>query len=224
MNRNMQLELFTSKDRAQVKQDYSSSFVKNMGLPVHKWYRYTAGFSAEWVKELIISEKVNGRCNIIDPFAGSGTVLLESEFQHVNSIGLEAHPHVYKIAKTKLNWDFNPNIFKERALQFLEQAKYSNNKISDYPNLIVRCFTTPVLEKLDALKQTWVKFVAEDEMKDFLWFIITSILRPCSYVATAQWQYIQPNKTKSKVLDPFNAFEAKVSELYLDMLDMQKIN
>ena len=59
-------------------------------------------------------------------------------------------------------------------------------------------------------------------MKDFLWFIITSILRPCSYVATAQWQYIQPNKTKSKVLDPFYAFEAKVSELYFDMLDMQK--
>lgn len=222
MNQNMQLELFPSKDRTQVKQNYSSTFVKNMVLPIHKWYRYTAGFSAEWVKELIISEKANGRYNIIDPFAGSGTVLLESEFQHVNSIGLEAHPYVYKIAKTKLNWDFSPSVFKERALQFLEQVKFSNNKVSDYPDLIVRCFTTPVLEKLDALKQTWFKFVAEDEMKDFLWFIITSILRPCSYVATAQWQYIQPNKTKSKVLDPFNAFEAKVSELYLDMLDMQK--
>ena len=204
------------------KQDYSATFAGNMALPIHKWYRYTAGFSAEWVRELISLEKAKGRHNIIDPFVGSGTVLLESEFQRVNSIGLESHPYVYKIAKTKLNWNFNPNIFKERALQFLEQVKLGSNKNLEYPDLIVRCFTPATLEKLDLLKRTWFEFVAEDEMKDFLWFIITSILRPCSFVATAQWQYIQPNKTKSKVLDPYSAFEAKVLELYSDMLDMQK--
>lgn len=222
MNQNMQLELFQKNDMPKVKQDYSATFAGNMALPIHKWYRYTAGFSAEWVRELISMEKAKGRHNIIDPFVGSGTVLLESEFQKVNSIGLESHPYVYKIAKTKLNWDFNPSLFKERASQFLEQVKLGNNKNLEYPDLIVRCFTHSTLEKLDLLKRTWFDFVAENEMKDFLWFIITSILRPCSFVATAQWQYIQPNKTKSKVLDPYNAFEAKVLELYSDMLDMQK--
>jgi len=44
-------------------------------------------------------------------------------------------------------------------------------------------------------------------MTDFNWFIITSILRSTSPVGTAQWQYIQPNKTKLKVIDPFIAFE-----------------
>lgn len=222
MNQNMQLELFQKNNMPKAKQDYSATFAGNMALPIHKWYRYTAGFSAEWVRELISLEKAKGRHNIIDPFVGSGTVLLESEFQRVNSIGLESHPYVYKIAKTKLNWNFNPNIFKERALQFLEQVKLGSNKNLEYPDLIVRCFTPATLEKLDLLKRTWFEFVAEDEMKDFLWFIITSILRPCSFVATAQWQYIQPNKTKSKVLDPYSAFEAKVLELYSDMLDMQK--
>lgn len=221
MNQNMQLELFQNTNKRKAKQDYSATFAGNMALPIHKWYRYTAGFSAEWVRELISSEKAKGKHNIIDPFVGSGTVLLESEFQNVNSIGLESHPYVYKIAKTKLNWDFNPNTFKDKALQFLEEAKL-NNKVLNHPDLIVRCFTTSTLEKLNTLKQTWFEFVAEDEMKDFLWFIITSILRPCSYVATSQWQYIQPNKTKSKVLDPYNAFELKVFELHSDMLEMQK--
>lgn len=82
------------KKNIPIKQDHSSTFAGNMSMPIHKWYRYTAGFSAEWVRDLIISEKAKGRYNIIDPFAGSGTVLLESDFQNVNSIGLESHPYI----------------------------------------------------------------------------------------------------------------------------------
>ena len=86
------LELFPEEVKRD--QDYTSTFADNMSLPVHKWYRYTAGFSAVWVKELISREKANGRKKVIDPFAGSGTVLLESEFQNVESMGVEAHPYI----------------------------------------------------------------------------------------------------------------------------------
>src|SRR5690606_33057928 len=57
----------------------SSTFSDNMSLPIHRWFRYSAGFSAIWVNQLIEQEKANGRCRILDPFAGSGTVLLEGE-------------------------------------------------------------------------------------------------------------------------------------------------
>jgi len=70
---------------------------------------------------------------------------------------------------------------------------------------------------LEALKQTWSETEQNDTVKTFNWFLITSILRSCSPVGTAQWQYIQPNKTKAKVIDPFIAFEAKVNQMYLDM-------
>ena len=33
--------------------DNSSTFANNMSLPIHKWYRYTAGFSSEWVKSVV---------------------------------------------------------------------------------------------------------------------------------------------------------------------------
>ena len=31
----------------------SGAFVDNLSLPVHRWYRYSAGFSADWVRRLV---------------------------------------------------------------------------------------------------------------------------------------------------------------------------
>jgi len=213
--RTQTLDLFP--DEVKVEQDYTATFADNMKMPIHKWYRYTAGFSASWVNDLIREEKKNGRTRIIDPFAGSGTVLLESEFAGVESYGVEAQPYIYRIAKAKLNWNYPAEKFKEEALSLLKQAKNKTITQTEFPKLILSCYPIEILQKLEALKQTWLEKKQEDEIKNFNWFIITSILRSTSPVGTAQWQYIQPNKTKSKVIDPFVAFEAKVNAMYLDM-------
>ena len=211
----IELELFPEKIK--VEQDYTATFADNMKMPIHKWYRYTAGFSASWVSDLIRDEQKNGRTRIIDPFAGSGTVLIESEFAGVESIGVESHPYIYKIARAKLNWNFQADKFKKEALSLLKQAKSKNISKTEFPKLIKSCYPLETIQKLEALKQTWLEQEQEEEIKNFNWFIITAILRTTSPVGTAQWQYIQPNKTKSKVIDPFVAFEAKVNDMYSDM-------
>jgi hypothetical protein len=38
---------------SQVSDKTSSTFVSNMTLPVHRWFRYSAGFSAAWVSQVI---------------------------------------------------------------------------------------------------------------------------------------------------------------------------
>lgn len=217
--KNQVLDLFP--EEVKPNQNYTSTFIDNMSLPVHKWYRYTAGFSAIWANELIIKEKANGRKRVIDPFAGSGTVLLESEFENVESIGIEAHPYIFKIAKTKLSWNYSLEKFKKECLDFLKEAKTKQITKTEFPKLIASCYPLEVIQKLEALKQTWFELDQGDEIKNFNWFIITSILRVTSPVGTAQWQYIQPNKTKSKVIDPFVAFETKVHDMYVDMKRLQ---
>ena len=157
------------------------------------------------------------RTRIIDPFAGSGTVLLESEFEGVESYGVEAHPYIYKIAKAKLNWNYPADKFKFSALSLLKQAQSIFITKTEFPKLIESCYPLETIKKLEALKQVWFQMEQEEKIKNFNWFIITSILRATSPVGTAQWQYIQPNKAKSKVLDPFAAFETKVNEMYFDM-------
>ncbi|RZK66961.1 MAG: DNA modification methylase [Pedobacter sp.] len=149
---------------------------------------------------------------------------MESEFANVNSYGVEAHSYIYRIARTKLNWDYPADKFKDEAFRFLDAAKNIDVISESYPKLITDCFPPETLVRLGALKRTWLTSGLKDRLNDFIWFIITSILRSTSPVGTAQWQYIQPNKTKSKVLDPFVAFEKKVNEIYQDMLYLQSLN
>lgn len=205
-------------------QDYSATFAGNMTIPIHGWYRYTAGFSAEWVRNVINENKINDKINIVEPFVGSGTVLLEAEFAGVNSMGVESHPYIYRIAKTKLQWNYNIDEFKASANLLLKNAKTKIIEERTYPALITKCYPIEIINKLESLKIAWLESNDNDELKNFTWFIITAILRATSPVGTAQWQYIQPNKTKGKVLDPYQAYEMKVIQMAKDMKIMQKQN
>ncbi len=99
----------------------SSSFVDNMSLPVHRWFRYSAGFSAQWVEQEINLALQNmvlqqGEVKLLDPFAGSGTTLIAGKRCGVASLGVEAHPFVAIIARAKL-------ADVESVEQFLETGK-----------------------------------------------------------------------------------------------------
>lgn len=198
--------------------DSSSTFEDNMKMPVHRWYRYTAGFSAAWVAQLLEEAKKKTRnLRVIDPFVGSGTVVLESIFHNVNSIGLESNPYVNRIANAKLIWRrLDIHELKKKATQVLTLAKESSLNIPEYPSLIGRCYPVETLSKLHALKMAWVS-LEDSEYKEFIWFLITSILRSCSPVGTAQWQYVLPKKSKSKVIDPYFAYSTKLDEVLTDI-------
>lgn len=195
----------------------SSTFEDNMKLPIHRWYRYTAGFSASWVSKVLEDEIKNGRTHIIDPFVGSGTVAIECTRHPVESYGIESNPYVFKIASAKLKWNELSTLhIKEVANNLLANARNIKTNISEYPILIIKCYPNEALDKLDSLKRACLEM--EDGVdKDFMWFVITSILRSTSPVGTAQWQYIQPNKTKANVLDPYDAFIIKIKDICTDI-------
>ena len=83
----------------------TSTFIDNMSLPIHRWFRYTAGFSAQWVEETVrkyLSKSVhNDNFRVLDPFAGSGTTLLACDKLGIISYGYESHPLIYEIAAGK---------------------------------------------------------------------------------------------------------------------------
>lgn len=215
----IQLELFPTQYT--LESQNSTTFQDNMKLPLHRWYRYTAGFSGAWVAQMIEQGKCENRSRILDPFAGSGTVLVESMLHGVDSYGIESNPYVYKIAKAKLQWkEFDVDFLMEQSLEVLKIARNKKIDREHYPDLITKCFPIETLKKLEALKISCYE-IENPILRNFIWFIITSILRSTSPVGTAQWQYIQPNKSKNKVLDPFVAYTEKVSEIISDIRGLQ---
>lgn len=206
-----------------IEQNYTCTFADNTTLGIHRWFRYSAGFSALWVREVIEAEKANGRCRIIDPFAGSGTVLLEAERSDVEAIGIEAHPFVTRVAQAKLHWREDPRIFLDFALSILDRAKREKGDIGTYPRLIHKCFPPDVLLALHSLREAWRSMADNSPFSELAWLTLVSILRVCSPVGTAQWQYVLPGKVKAKTAHPYHAFEEKAYLMAGDMAAQRKV-
>jgi hypothetical protein len=199
----------------------SGSFVDNMALPVHRWFRYSAGFSAEWVEQVLKDWAIGSNQLILDPFVGSGTVPLSCESLGIKSIGIEAHPVVARICQAKLHWVTPIDRFAKLAEQISYKANQFESENLEYPSLIQRSFDTEPLAYLDKLKSAWIILNDRSPASELVWLAITAILRSCSKSGTAQWQYILPNKTKKKVLDPKIAFQQQVKMMKQDMMWMQ---
>jgi hypothetical protein len=196
-----------------------STFSDNLSLPVHRWFKYSAGFSALWVREVIGAADRNRR--VLDPFAGSGTVLVESEQCGAESIGIESHPFVVRIAKAKLLWRSSAEEFGRHSKGILARAARHRGKTDCYAPLIQKCYPPEAIGRLNALHQSWLEAIDGTPASELCWLALASVLRPCSPAGTANWQYILPKKTKARVLDAFDAFGSKAKQMKDDMRRMQ---
>lgn len=192
----------------------TTTFVDNMKLPVHRWFRFSAGFSAEWAESLIGTLGVTA---VLDPFAGSGTTLLAAERQGVASFGVEAHSFVARVAGAKLQHVADVDAFVEFAKSMRRTAAEQSGEVHQYPELIRKCFEDEALRSLDSLRRAWQRQSDSSPASQLTWLALVSILRQVSHVGTAPWQYVLPQKRKRAPAEPFTAFEGAVRQMAADM-------
>jgi hypothetical protein len=221
-----QLTLFDdfAKETPDLKLARSGTFVDNMLLPVHRWFRYSAGFAAPWVEKVMVDWGMAPGHVILDPFVGSGTVPVVCDTLRINSIGVEAHPVVARICKAKLLWASDPSRLGRFATEVLKRAHARAPQVPDlsaYPQLIHRSYDTEALTFLDSLKSAWSSLRDSSPESELVWLALTAILRQTSRAGTAQWQYILPNKSKAKVLHPHFAFRQQIGIIQSDLRWMQ---
>ncbi|RKD26513.1 DNA modification methylase [Ammoniphilus oxalaticus] len=207
------------------KTDTSSTFINNMRLPIHRWFRYSAGFSAEWVEE-VIKSNLNSyqeldNFKVFDPFTGSGTVLLASDKLGVSSMGTEVHPFVSRITEAKLHWNTSVDKFRSFADRILERSIQNVGSTEGFPDLIYKCYSPESLEQLSSIRDAVREYRDGSPEYQLSWLALVSILRMCSSVGTASWQYVLPNQTKARVAIPFEAYEKQINMMIDDMLEMQ---
>jgi hypothetical protein len=192
-----------------------------MALPVHRWFRYSAGFAAQWVEQVLAEWGITRHHLVLDPFAGSGTVLVVCDTLGIPSLGVEAHPVVSRICKAKLLWTTPAERLADFAANVLREARTRKPCTADYPPLIQRSYDPDALASLDALKSSWSHLQNDSRESELAWLALTVILRSTSKAGTAQWQYILPNKTKKNVLAPLFAFRRQIEIIKADLRWMQ---
>lgn len=73
-------------------------------LPIHDWYRFVLSFPPHLVKDYVSKFNIDSKHIVLDPFAGTGTTLVECKKSGIESIGLEANPIASFACATKTNW------------------------------------------------------------------------------------------------------------------------
>lgn len=216
------------KKQTPVQKARSGTFTDNMKLPVHRWFRYSAGFSAAWVEDVL---QTSHATTVLDPFVGSGTVCVAADKLGITSYGVESHPFVFRLAKGKVAWAESIDLFETAINNLVESAMKVRDKVSvnDTPELIAKCYSDENLHKLYSIKAAYFELSSgwSEPINDLVFLAINSILRTTSYVGTAQWQYVLPNKTKSRVTSPYEALTLQAKMMMDDMSFMQnnsKIN
>jgi DNA modification methylase len=217
----MQKTLFDLPPSSQ-KATRSGTFIDNMKLPVHRWFRYSAGFSAEWVKSLLKEFNAKPTSIVLDPYAGSGTTLVAADSSRIPSVGIEAHPFVFRIARAKTLWSTSVESFEKKSQAIIKRAMKTKHASNQYPKLISECFSPDALFSLGKLKESWLEYSDESPESLLSWLAVTSILRKASSAGTAQWQYILPNKTKKVVTEPIEAFQTQIELMKSDMVYFQE--
>lgn len=199
-----------------------------MQLPIHRWFRFSAGYSAKWVEHLLqdhFTEWTTRRPIVLDPFTGSGTTLLAASVQGSRAYGWESQPFIYRVARAKIgSARVDPKKLYDAGSLALETAKHDPTlPTKDEHPLLEKCYHSDALGDLRRLQRAveYISATVEQEVSDLLWLALVSILRPTSHVGTAQWQYIQPNKTKTRIISPFSGFEAKLKVIGDDILRLQ---
>ncbi|MFQ5799696.1 MAG: DNA methyltransferase [Bacteroidota bacterium] len=94
----------------------------NKSLAVHRWVPWIAGFSANFVEEMIsvyLGKERRERHWVLDPFAGVATTMVEALKAGCNAIGCEINPFAALAARAKVSCvDVSVDQFKDEVEHF----------------------------------------------------------------------------------------------------------
>lgn len=197
-------------------------FLKNSDERVHRWSPYVQGFSAEFVQRTIENYKSDYHSTVIfDPFAGSGTVLVQSKLNNSDVYGVELNPLLHFIARTKINtWQINPDRLFNISNNLLDNGKYKA------PHFLKseQHFKLPVLKNLEKLQGRIDNFNPttdeEQDIKDLMLVAFSSILIDCSNLKRSPCLGYSKNKIVQDDA-PFIFFEKKIKEICSDLKYLQ---
>lgn len=202
------------------------TFQDNLTVPIHRWFRYPTGFSYRAVEAAIHSASLRPGTTIYDPFVGTGTTLVVARSKGIDSIGVEAHPFIFKIAQTKLFWDFTPDALTDQLTSFLSSLEadvfnaFDQVEVSQLPKLVLDSFDRQMLHQLVALRNHIALCQTNERFRDLCNLALAAILRKLARVETG-WSYILPRRPRTPAsADVIQCFSHKLTEMCQDLLSI----
>lgn len=200
--------------------DNASSRRKESKYVTHGIHAYKGKFYPQLAKSLLNIAGIEPGAPILDPFSGSGTVLLEGYLNGFHAHGCDMNPLAVKIGKAKTEIITLPPRAVDRALGTLAQSLkgYAGPFIEtvdqfnpDVIDEIFSWFPTPVIFKLNWLLSQ-IRLFGEARLVNFLEVLVSDCIRDVS-------QQDPSDLRIRRRAEPIN--DAPLIELFLGKLESQ---
>ncbi|MBW4521117.1 MAG: site-specific DNA-methyltransferase [Scytolyngbya sp. HA4215-MV1] len=89
----------------------------------HRWYRFVLSFPPHLVQDYVHKFGLDHRHQVLDPFCGTGTTVVECKKLGIPSVGVEANPMAWFAGSVKLDWTPDPDRLLQIAQQVGEMAE-----------------------------------------------------------------------------------------------------
>lgn len=227
---NQQLSLFSHENFSRLEilleQKNLGTFKDSLKSPIHRWFKYPAGYSYRFVEFFLELNNFNEKSYILDPFVGTGTTNIVAKKMGINSVGIEAHPFVYWVANIKCFWEYNLKELKNKIQSLISQLENIRpypgfHALEEFPELVHKCFSASNLWYLKCIRDTIENFPVTQEERDFFKLALTDTLRTASSAGSG-WPYIAPSKYHEKNERPaFEVFSKTLHAMYNDICQVR---
>lgn len=109
----------TSKARLQ---NANGNRVQPQDRAVHEWYRFVLSFPPHLVRDYLKRFEAGRGETVLDPFAGTGTTLVEARRNGHPCVGVESHPMGHFACVVKTDWEVSPEQLVEEAEKIADAA------------------------------------------------------------------------------------------------------
>jgi SAM-dependent methyltransferase len=163
-----------------------SSSRRHSKYVTHGIHQYKGKFYPQLVKSIFNISQLKEGAKVLDPFCGSGTVILEAYLNGLEGYGCDFNPLAIEITKSKIGiLNIDPADLKALVKNFIFQIDHGQKGFDiNYFNIecrleVLRWFPAKVIEKL-AYLIAQIKTIDNVYVRQFFLVILSSIVRNIS--------------------------------------------
>ncbi|MCI0465141.1 MAG: hypothetical protein L0Z62_50105 [Gemmataceae bacterium] len=90
--------------------------------PAHSWYRFVLSFPPHLVRDYLARFDIGPGHQVLDPFCGTGTTLVECKKLGIASVGIEANPLAHFASQVKVDWTPDAEKLLDHAREVADAA------------------------------------------------------------------------------------------------------